>query len=111
MGDHHPEWDDDRGTSLILVQTDKGQKAFDACRDALVVHVADLAVAIRSNPNICGSSPQGKHREAFFNDLDRLPFEKVMKKYMSPPSPWRKVISLARRAVGYGLRRLRSLKT
>jgi len=107
VGDHHPEWDDDQGTSLILVQTEKGQKAFDACRTALVVHKADLGVAIRSNPCICGSVPPGKNRSAFFNDLDRLPFEEVMKKYMSPPSPWRKAINLAKRVVGYGLRRIR----
>lgn len=109
VGDHHPEWDDDKGTSLVLVQTEKGRKAFAACRDALVVYEADLSVAISSNPCICGSVPPGNNRAAFFADLDRLPFEKVMKKYMSPPTPLRRAMRLARRAVGFGLRRLRML--
>lgn len=92
VGGHHPQWDDDRGTSLILVQTKKGKKAFDSCRDALVVYDADLSVAVRSNPCICGSVPPGKNRAVFFDELDRLPFEEMMKKYMSPPSFWRRLM-------------------
>ena len=111
VADHHPEWDDDCGTSLILVQTEKGQAALDACRDSLVVHEADLAVAIRSNPCICGSVAASKNRADFFIDLDRLPFEKVMRKYMLPPSCWRKAINLGRRAVGYGYNFLRLLQS
>ena len=84
VGDHHPEWDDDRGTSLILVQTTKGHAAFTAARDALVVHEADLNVAISSNPCISSSVPPRQNREAFFSDLDRLSFDKIIKKYMSP---------------------------
>jgi len=99
VGDHHPGWDDDRGTSLILVQTKKGQDAFDAVRDALVAHDAELDVAIRSNSCISGSVPPRQNRAAFFIDLDRLPFEKVIKRYMSPPSLWRRLSSLPRRVV------------
>lgn len=104
VGDHHPEWDDDQGTSLILTQTKKGQDAFDVIRGSLVVHDADLDVAIRSNPCICGSVPAGKSRVEFFSDLDRLSFEKLIKKYLSPPSLWHRLSSLPSRAV----RRLRS---
>lgn len=101
VGDHHPEWDNDKGTSLILVQTEKGQKAFDTCRDVLVVHKANLEVAIRSNPCITGSVPPGKDRNAFFYDLERLPFAAVIKKYMLPQS-------LLSRVKGYFLRYIKS---
>ncbi|MEN6509144.1 MAG: Coenzyme F420 hydrogenase/dehydrogenase, beta subunit C-terminal domain [Smithella sp.] len=89
VGGYNPEWDDDKGPSLLLVQSKKGQRAIDGCRDDLVMHSADLDVAIQSNPCICGSVPPGKNRTAFFDDLDCLPFEGVMKKYMSPPTCWR----------------------
>lgn len=108
VGRHHPEWDDDRGTSLILVQTEKGHQAFDACRETLVSHVADLAVAIRSNPCIQGSVPPGKNRTDFFNDLDRLSFEEMMKKYLSAPAPWLRIIASLNRLFRYGLRRINS---
>jgi len=107
VGDHHPQWDDDKGTSLVLIQSEKGQKAFAVIHDELVVHEANLEVAIRSNPCICGSVPPGKNRQAFFRDLDRLPFEQVVKKYMARPSLWSKTISFPRRLAGKGLRYLR----
>lgn len=83
---HHPDWNDDKGLSLILVQTEKGQKAFEACSDELTIHQADLDTAIQSNPCIRSSVAPGKRREAFFVDLERLPFEKMIKKYMMRPS-------------------------
>lgn len=88
VGKHHPEWDNDRGTSLVLVNTEVGSKAFDACRNLLVVHQAELKEAIRANPCICGSVLAGELRGEFFNDLDSLSFEEVKKKYLSLPSYW-----------------------
>ncbi len=106
VGKHHPEWDDDQGTSLILIQSKKGQSAFYAIRDALVVHDADLDMAISSNPCICGSVSPSQDRAAFFSDLDRLSFENVTKKYLSPTSPLRRVINFTRRLVSYGAKLL-----
>lgn len=113
VGDHHPEWDDDKGTSLILVQTEKGQKALSVCSNALVVHEADLTIAIHSNPCICGPVLPRQNRSDFFIDLELLPFEKVIKKYMAPPCLWRKGTLFASKVVDYGFRRIKSflLKT
>jgi hypothetical protein len=89
------------------VQTKKGQDIIDEIHGALAVHEADLNLAIRANPCICGSVPPRQNRAAFFSDLNVLSFEKVIKNYMSPPPPWRKAIGFARRMVSYGLRHLR----
>jgi coenzyme F420-reducing hydrogenase beta subunit len=105
---HHPEWDDDTGTSLVLVQTEKGLNFWGACSNALVMHETDLTVAIRSNPCICGSVPPGNNRADFFIDLEQLPFENLIKKYMLPPPPWRKTIDWARRMARYVLRHLQT---
>ncbi|WP_162096686.1 Coenzyme F420 hydrogenase/dehydrogenase, beta subunit C-terminal domain [Desulfotalea psychrophila] len=107
VGTHHPEWDDDRGTSLVIVQTEKGKSAFDACRQDITVHDADLNVAIQSNPCICGSVAPGARREAFFSDLNTLPFEKVMKRYMRPTPLWRRRAGKVKRLAGRVLRRMR----
>jgi len=109
VGGYHPEWDDDKGLSLVLVQSEKGQKAIDVCRDCLVMHCADLDVAIKSNPCICGFVPPGKDRTVFFRDLNRTPFDKMMRKYMSPTPLWTVLaINLPKRIIRYGLRILKS---
>jgi len=103
---HHPEWDDDKGTSLILVQTEKGKVAFEACQDSLVTHKVDVMTAIHANPCICSPAPTGKKREAFFANLDKFAFEELMSKYMVPPSKWEENIKRIKRIIGSCLRRL-----
>jgi ferredoxin len=78
---HHPEWDDDQGTSLILVNTLAGAKALNACQAQLIRHEAPLDQALAHNPRIRGSVRPSRRRRAFFRDLDRVPFEALIKKY------------------------------
>jgi coenzyme F420-reducing hydrogenase beta subunit len=92
VNEHHPEWDDDKGTSLVMVQSEKGKVSFDSCRSVLIVRDADLDVAIRSNPCICSSVAPSMNRVAFFSDLENLSFEQVLRKYMRIPSFWEKII-------------------
>jgi hypothetical protein len=106
VGTHHPEWDDDLGTSLVIVQTKKGQKTFDACREDITVHEADLDLAVRSNPCVCGSVPPNGRRAAFFNDLNSMTFGKVMKRYMRPTTLWRRKAAKVKRLAWAVLRRM-----
>lgn len=106
VGTHHPEWDDDRGTSLVIVRTEKGKKAFDACREDIIVHYADLEIAIRSNPCICGSVAPNTRRDAFFHDLNSLPFRKVVKRYMCSTPLWRRRVGKVKKLAGSMLRRI-----
>lgn len=80
---HHPEWDDDKGTSLILVQTEKGKNILDACQNEMYLFETDLNVAILSNSCIIGSVMPNENRMAFFSDFNNLPVEVIIKKYMS----------------------------
>lgn len=52
VGSHHPEWDDDKGTSLVMVQTEKGEMMLRACENTLRLFDAPLDKAIESNPCI-----------------------------------------------------------
>lgn len=92
VGSHHPEWDDDKGTSLILLQTQKGLSAFETCQTDMYVFPTNLELGIQSNPCICGSVAQVGNRSAFFVDLNRIPFEMVIKKYMPLQPLWLKLI-------------------
>jgi coenzyme F420-reducing hydrogenase beta subunit len=89
---HHPEWNDDKGLSLVIIQTDKGKKAFENCLKKMIVYEADLDVAIQSNPCISGSVAPGKDRDSFFKDFEKLPFKIIIKRYMLPVSLRQRVV-------------------
>jgi coenzyme F420-reducing hydrogenase beta subunit len=99
VGDHHPEWDDDKGTSLIIVQTQKGQNAIDACHYELTLFETDLSVAVKSNHCISGSVSPNCFRSSFFFDLELLSFDKIIKKYMPSRSLITKSFDQLKRAV------------
>lgn len=96
----YPELDDDKGTSLILVNTDKGQILLESCKEQLFMQECDFAYALQHNPCISGSVKPHSEREQFFKALDSIPFEELIKKYMSPPSWIERKISRVRGIVG-----------
>lgn len=66
-----PSMDDDKGTSLVLVHTEKGKQIFaDAQVKTEVVAYAD---AFAHNPAIEHSARAHDHRQGFFKRLDQAP--------------------------------------
>lgn len=64
----HPQMDDDRGTSLLLIHTAKGKAALDTSRMTAVPSA--YADAVRFNPAIEKSATAHPHRADFFARLD-----------------------------------------
>lgn len=74
--------DQDKGTSLVMVNSDKGQALFDSIKDKVEWRQFTMDDARVGNPAMDGSlKSASSNREAFFADLDKLPFEDVAKKY------------------------------
>lgn len=67
-----PDMDDDTGTSLVLVNTEKGKVAYEGVRSFVEERVSDFADAVRVNPAIVCSSAQHPNRKLFFR-LIKLP--------------------------------------
>lgn len=87
-----PSMDQDKGTSLVMVNSDKGMELFNSIKDKIEWRQFTMADARTGNPAMDGSLSATKPRsEEFFNDLDRLPFEKVAAKYF-PNTTKRKYI-------------------
>lgn len=63
-----PQMDDDKGTSLLLVHTDKGREALDFSQMKYVK--SDYNDALRFNPAIERSAKPHRHRKDFFDRLD-----------------------------------------
>ena len=76
-----PEMDDDRGTSLILVQTRRGAELLREIEDSIVSRRMPFALALASNSAYDKSAPRPKERDRFFADLDSIPFGEIIKKY------------------------------
>lgn len=98
-----PGMDNDRGTSLIMVHSEKGKKFFESLEDKVVAKQYTLEQAAAGNPAMNSSrKPAGNDRDAFFSALDQEPFEKVA--IFFSPSPARngkiwKRLHLAKQAV------------
>lgn len=82
-----PAMDQDKGTSLIMVNSDKGQALFDSIKDSIVWRQFTMDDAREGNPAMEGSLQSAKpDREAFFADLDKFSFAEVAAKFFPSPS-------------------------
>lgn len=89
--------DDDRGTSLVLVNSPKGQSVIDGLNIKTKEEPYDLAV--RHNPSIAVSVEEPVARTKFFSVFNRLGFDAAYKATMVP-SLSRRVLSRVKGLVG-----------
>ena len=76
-----PHMSDDRGTSLVLVHSDKGKVLFDAAKNDIVFCKTELKEAIALNSAAVKSANKNPFRNLFFRDLNTIPFDILVKKY------------------------------
>ena len=77
--------DREKGVSLVLVNSAKGQKVFDALADQLGQTERPLAEAVAGNPRLAFPLTHNAKRGAFFAAFAAMPFDQVEKKYLTPP--------------------------
>lgn len=76
-----PEMDDDKGLSLVLCNSKKGEVFWKTINSDIEYLEINLEQAEKYNPSIHTSVLQPKEREDFFNDLNMLSFERLENKY------------------------------
>ena len=79
------ELDDDKGTSMLLVNSEKGKKYFEKVRNDLNVHKKDFASIFDGNPMFTTSATVPQKGHDFLADLDNLCFSEDLKKYGGYP--------------------------
>ncbi|NWH05029.1 Coenzyme F420 hydrogenase/dehydrogenase, beta subunit C-terminal domain [Desulfobacter latus] len=104
----YPEYDtDDKGTSLILVNTAAGQTSLESCHDHLFLGTADIETAMGRNPNLYNPSSRPPKRNHFYRDLEILTFPALIRKYkLRAPTRKEKMFTEAKRKVKRFLRRI-----
>lgn len=93
-----PEMNDNKGTSLVLVNTEQGDKIWEAIRDNSVFQAVEVNKAIRKNRSLVESAELNPNRSKFFSELSRKGFAFVERKYMSAATwAFHKIIKIVKR--------------
>lgn len=83
----YKEFDDDRGVSLVFINTDKGGELFDLSQTQYIE--TEYAQAIAGNKGIEVSSKPAINRRKFFSLLGKLPIEQAIKKSLKKDFAYR----------------------
>jgi acetyltransferase-like isoleucine patch superfamily enzyme/coenzyme F420-reducing hydrogenase beta subunit len=82
-----PSMDQDKGTSLVMVNSDKGKQFFDTLNDTIVYKPFAMEQAASGNSAMnTPLKPVGNDREEFFTALNKYPFEEVAKRFFPLPT-------------------------
>ena len=82
-----PEINDNKGISLVIANTEKGKKLFDSIKEHTVSREVNLTSAVKYNPAFGKSAEKCENAEQFSQNIDKMPFDKLVKKYV-PKTPF-----------------------
>ncbi|WP_197052628.1 Coenzyme F420 hydrogenase/dehydrogenase, beta subunit C-terminal domain [Eubacterium sp. ER2] len=74
-----PEWNDDRGVSLVLINNKKGEKIFDSIKDNFEYRQIDIKDFMQ--PQLQHPANKPKQREEFWNEYYQHGYKFIVKKY------------------------------
>lgn len=94
-----PEIDDDRGISLVILNSSKGKKLFEILKEKIVHKKVNFETAIRYNMNMTKSAKMDPNREKFFDKMEELEFDKLVKKYTYTPGFFKRVLRKIKKLV------------
>ena len=103
------EMDDDKGTTVLLVQSEKGKRLFGALSNTWKFHKVDPEVVIRNDGDmILASAKKNPRRCEFFNDLDIMDLKALDKKYF--PKTLKTILVQVMKPILYKMNMLNKLK-
>lgn len=80
----NPAIDDDKGLSLLLVNSEKGNALITETQNQLTITTADIEKAISYNPCIIKPSPKHNFNQYFLNNYTKGDFSKAVEKCLNP---------------------------
>lgn len=81
IGNAAPQMAGSKGTSLILVRSNRGAKLLSAVSEQMVIKAVGYKEAVAANPSEYRSPARPSQRGAFFGDMRSMEFEELSKKY------------------------------
>lgn len=80
-----PKMDDDKGTSLVIIHSKKGQEIFQSLGSKMNYQEVPFEAAIRGNPAMIRSAKKPKLRDTFMQRIQTGDFEKLAAAYAKDP--------------------------
>ena len=76
-----PEMDNDKGNSLLLINSQKGKALFEKIKDNITYKEADLNEALKYNSAATQSVQKPQNRDLFISTIKKEGFEKIQDKF------------------------------
>lgn len=76
-----PDMNDGKGTSLVIVNSNKGSELFGSVMGEMICEEVDFELAIKGNPSFNNTSSANKNADVFFSEINSENFEGVVGKY------------------------------
>ena len=88
-----PNLNDHKGTSLVIINSQKGNSLFEKIKNKCVIDEIDINEAIKYNKSFISSEKQNEKRDKFFEDFNNegVDFKDLIKKYTTKQSIARKI--------------------
>lgn len=80
-----PEMNDKKGTSLVLIRTEKGNRLFQQIKREVKLKEVLYDDGVKYNSSEYLSAARPVQRDTFFEDMNRMEFTLLSKKYLSEP--------------------------
>lgn len=80
-----PETDDDKGTSLVIIRSQKATDIFNFVKPLMTYKTADAETALKYNPSATQSVKLPASRKKFLQELNSKNLENIVNKYCLPP--------------------------
>lgn len=74
-----PEMNDDKGTSLVIVNSKKGNELIEKIKENVEMKEVDLNDAVKNNYSMLNSAKTNKNHDKFFENIDNSNFDKLVK--------------------------------
>jgi len=92
--EQYPEFDDDKGTSIILVNSSKGSSYWQQIAHSLNAFPVSLQHALKYNPSATESAPSHPKRKQFFNRFQKKPFDRLISNLLNTPVEMKHIIKI-----------------
>lgn len=80
-----PRWDDDKGLSLVIVNSSRGRELFDSVKDKTEHIRTDFEKAIVYNSSMIKSAKASVKRDGFMSEIPCEDFDSTVNKYITAP--------------------------
>ena len=92
MWNQNPEFNDDKGVSIVFAHSEKGKKALQQAAESAEWIEVSLEDAYRENISMISSSKENSGRKNFLEEINVENFEEVVKEYFPAVTSNRKGI-------------------